>query len=227
MSLSLLLFLSCFFLLLTLQWLSSCIILILSVFFREVWSHWLRRFLRLLLHFKKLAFRNISIYSTTSISLVSCNFKIWKNCVHFNKWRRYVWSSLNCCLLSAQSFQEPKIKAHDHLLAQPCKLVQAWEPRAQEGILTLQNTSVLSCVMLNKILHYLDLWSSCLSLMWHCLPPRTLARSRWNHMSKAPKGRVWWCTSVISALGVRLRQEGHEFQTSLGYIIRPCLIKSK
>jgi hypothetical protein len=30
----------------------------------------------------------------------------------------------------------------------------------------------------------------------------------------------WWHTSIILGLG---RQENHEFHTSLGYIVRPCL----
>jgi hypothetical protein len=30
---------------------------------------------------------------------------------------------------------------------------------------------------------------------------------------------VWWCTPVIPALG-KLRQEDHEFEASLDYIVR-------
>jgi hypothetical protein len=33
-------------------------------------------------------------------------------------------------------------------------------------------------------------------------------------------GQVWWFTPIIPTLG-RLRQENHEFETSLGYIARP------
>jgi hypothetical protein len=36
---------------------------------------------------------------------------------------------------------------------------------------------------------------------------------------------VWWDTPAISALE-RLRQEDHEFKTSLGYIARPCIKKT-
>jgi hypothetical protein len=36
---------------------------------------------------------------------------------------------------------------------------------------------------------------------------------------------VWWCTTVIPALR-RLRQEDHEFGTSLGYIARPCMAQA-
>jgi hypothetical protein len=35
---------------------------------------------------------------------------------------------------------------------------------------------------------------------------------------------VGWCTPVVPALG-RLKQENHEFLTSLGYIGRSCLKK--
>jgi hypothetical protein len=40
------------------------------------------------------------------------------------------------------------------------------------------------------------------------------------------KKQMWWCTSVISALG-RLRQKDHVFEASLGYTKRPCLKKEK
>jgi hypothetical protein len=38
--------------------------------------------------------------------------------------------------------------------------------------------------------------------------------------------QAWWCTPVIPALG-RLRQEGHEFEVSQGYVVRPRLNKQK
>jgi hypothetical protein len=31
----------------------------------------------------------------------------------------------------------------------------------------------------------------------------------------------WWLSSIIPALG-RLKQEDHEFEASLNYIVRPC-----
>jgi hypothetical protein len=34
----------------------------------------------------------------------------------------------------------------------------------------------------------------------------------------------WWCTPLILALG-RLKQEDQEFKDSLGYMVKPCLIK--
>jgi hypothetical protein len=37
---------------------------------------------------------------------------------------------------------------------------------------------------------------------------------------------VWWCTPVFPALG-RLRQDDHEFETTLDYVARPCLKKKK
>jgi hypothetical protein len=37
---------------------------------------------------------------------------------------------------------------------------------------------------------------------------------------------AWWYASIISALG-KLRQEDHKFETSLGYVERPCLKKQK
>jgi hypothetical protein len=36
---------------------------------------------------------------------------------------------------------------------------------------------------------------------------------------------AWWNLPVTLALG-RLRQEGHKFKASLGYIVRPYLTKS-
>jgi hypothetical protein len=38
--------------------------------------------------------------------------------------------------------------------------------------------------------------------------------------------QAWWYIPVIPALG-RLRQEYHEFETSLGYRVRSCLKKRK
>jgi hypothetical protein len=37
---------------------------------------------------------------------------------------------------------------------------------------------------------------------------------------------VWWHISVIPAFG-RLKQEDHEFEDSLGYIVRTCLLKKR
>jgi hypothetical protein len=36
------------------------------------------------------------------------------------------------------------------------------------------------------------------------------------------ESQMWWHTHMIQALGM-LRQEDHELQVSLGYLVRPCL----
>jgi hypothetical protein len=46
-----------------------------------------------------------------------------------------------------------------------------------------------------------------------------------NDYKEAP-GWVWWHISVIPAFG-RLKQEDHEFEDSLGYIVRTCLLKKR
>jgi hypothetical protein len=39
-------------------------------------------------------------------------------------------------------------------------------------------------------------------------------------------GLSWWCTPVIPRL-MGLRQEDHEFEARLSYIVTPCLRKAK
>jgi hypothetical protein len=40
------------------------------------------------------------------------------------------------------------------------------------------------------------------------------------------RGWVWWSMPIIPAFG-RLRQEDPEFKTRMGYVVRPCLKKTK
>jgi hypothetical protein len=43
---------------------------------------------------------------------------------------------------------------------------------------------------------------------------------------KVDKRQMWWHTPVITALR-RLRQEDHEFEVSLGYVVKCCVNKKK
>jgi hypothetical protein len=59
-----------------------------------------------------------------------------------------------------------------------------------------------------------------LRLSWQREFYKTLRKNRWE----SDLSQRWWHMPIIIALR-RLMQENHEFETSLGYVVRPCLNK--
>jgi hypothetical protein len=55
---------------------------------------------------------------------------------------------------------------------------------------------------------------------------RALSSTLYHHLKKKECHAVCWYMPLIPALR-RLRQEGHKFETSLDYILRPCLKTNK